>query len=354
MPVVELIMPKMGESITEATILKWLKKEGDTVEAEESVLEIATDKVDSEVPASQGGTVTKLLFNEGDVVAVGKAIALIDTGGDAGTTKPTQASAPQETKAEPAAAAKVAEPTPAQTQEYSNHGDRFYSPLVMSIAREEKISMTELERIPGSGKDQRVTKADILAYVSNRGSQPQQAAQQTTAQPTAPTQAQPAAKTEAPKSSPSAVSVSGNVEIVEMDRMRKLIADHMVRSVATSPHVTSFVEADVTNMVLWRNKVKDKFLKQEGEKITFTPLFIEAVAKALKEFPYVNASVDGTTIIVKKDRNIGMATALPSGNLIVPVIKGADQLSLVGITKQVNRLADQARKGKLNPEDIDI
>ncbi len=354
MPVVELIMPKMGESITEATILKWLKKEGDTVEAEESVLEIATDKVDSEVPASHGGVVTKLLFNEGDVVAVGKAIALINTGGDAEAPKPTQAVAMQESKTEPAAAAKVAEAAPSQPEEYtSNSADRFYSPLVMSIAREEKISMTELERIPGSGKDQRVTKADILAYVENRGNQPQKTTQQPADQPAAQPQEQPTAKAEAPKSQPSSISVSGNVEIIEMDRMRKLIADHMVRSVATSPHVTSFVEADVTNMVLWRNKVKDKFLKQEGEKITFTPLFIEAVAKALKEFPYVNASIDGTNIIVRKDRNIGMATALPTGNLIVPVIKGADQLSLVGITKQVNRLADTARKGKLKAEDIE-
>jgi len=352
MPVVELIMPKMGESIMEATILKWLKKEGDTVEADESVLEIATDKVDSEVPASQGGTITKLLFKEGDVVAVGKAIALIDTGGDAGGTKPTETAAPKaaETSAAPVAA-KVAETAPAQTQEYTSNGaDRFYSPLVMSIAKEEKIPMAELERIPGSGKDQRVTKADILAYVSNRGSQPQQAAP--AAQPAAP-QAKEAQPQAAAKSTATAGTVSGNVEIVEMDRMRKLIADHMVRSKATSAHVTSFVEADVTNMVLWRNKVKDKFLKQEGEKITFTPLFIEAVTKALKEFPYVNSSVDGSNIIVKKDLNIGMATALPSGNLIVPVIKAADQLSITGITKQVNHLADQARKGKLKPEDIE-
>lgn len=352
MPVVELIMPKMGESITEATILKWLKKEGDTVEAEESVLEIATDKVDSEVPASQGGVVTKLLFNEGDVVAVGKAIALIDTGGEGSAPQPTQTT---ETKAsaqaEPALAAKVAEPVVAQTQEYSSNGsDRFYSPLVMSIAREEKISMTELERIAGSGKDQRVTKADILAYVQNRGSQPAAAP---APQPTQTTQTTQAPQPTAAKSSATPISVSGNVEIVEMDRMRKLIANHMVHSLSTSAHVTSFVEADVTELVLWRNKIKDGFQKREGEKITFTPIFIEAVAKALKEFPYVNASIDGTNIIVRKDLNIGMATALPTGNLIVPVIKGADQLSLTGIAKQVNRLADAARKGKLKTEDID-
>lgn len=350
MPVVELIMPKMGESIMEATILKWLKKEGDTVEADESVLEIATDKVDSEVPASQGGVVTKILFNEGDVVAVGAAIALIDTGGGGAAPQPTQASAaPAAPKSEPAAAAKVAEPVLAATEEYSNsNGDRFYSPLVMSIAREEKISMAELERVPGTGKDNRVTKSDILAYVQNRGSQPAPSASAPQTQPAA--QPSPAAK---PASAPTPIATSGNVEIVEMDRMRKLIADHMVRSKHTSPHVTSFVEADVTELVLWRNKVKDGFQKREGEKITFTPIFVEAVATALKEFPYVNASVDGTNIIVRKDLNIGMATALPSGNLIVPVIKGADQLSLVGITKQVNRLADQARKGKLKPEDIE-
>lgn len=344
-------MPKMGESITEATILKWLKREGDTVEPEESVLEIATDKVDSEVPASHGGVVTKLLFSEGDVVAVGKAIALIDTGGSAPAAQPSAAAAPQEAKAEPTAAvaAKVAEPAAVQTQEYvSNGADRFYSPLVMSIAKEEKIPMAELERIPGTGKDQRVTKADILAYVANRSQQPQ-----ATPQPAAtPAPPKPAAEPAKAAAAPAAISVSGNVEIVEMDRMRRLIADHMVRSKATSPHVTSFVEADVTHLVQWRDRVKDQFLKREGEKITFTPIFIEAVAKALKEFPYVNASVDGNNIIVRKDLNIGMATALPSGNLIVPVIKGADQLSLVGITKQVNRLADQARKGKLKPEDI--
>lgn len=349
MPVVELIMPKMGESIMEATILKWLKKEGDTVEADESVLEIATDKVDSEVPASQGGVVTKILFNEGDVVAVGAAIALIDTGGGGAAPQPTQASAaPAAPKAEPAATAKVAEPVLAATEEYSNNGDRFYSPLVMSIAREEKISMAELEGVPGTGKDNRVTKSDILAYVQNRGSQPAPSASAPQTQPAA--QPAPAAK---PTSAPTPIATSGNVEIVEMDRMRKLIADHMVRSKHTSPHVTSFVEADVTELVLWRNKVKDGFQKREGEKITFTPIFIEAVATALKEFPYVNSSVDGTNIIVRKDLNIGMATALPTGNLIVPVIKGADQLSLVGIAKQVNRLADQARKGKLKPEDIE-
>jgi 2-oxoglutarate dehydrogenase E2 component (dihydrolipoamide succinyltransferase) len=350
MPVVELIMPKMGESIMEATILKWLKKEGDTVEADESVLEIATDKVDSEVPASLGGVITKILFNEGDVVAVGKAVALIDTGGNSSTPQPAQATeAKAPAQAEPAMAAKVAEPVLAQTQEYSSNGsDRFYSPLVMSIAREEKISMSELEKVPGSGKDQRVTKADILAYLQNRGSQPAAAL---ATQPVV--QSAPAAQPEVIKATAAPISVSGNVEIVEMDRMRKLIADHMVRSKHTSPHVTSFVEADVTELVLWRNKVKDGFQKRENEKITFTPIFIEAVAKALKEFPYVNSSVDGSKIIVRKDLNIGMATALPSGNLIVPVIKGADQLSLTGITKQVNRLADSARKGKLKPEDIE-
>ncbi len=328
----------------EATILKWLKKEGDTVEAEESVLEIATDKVDSEVPASQGGVVTKLLFNEGDVVAVGAAIALIDTGGEGSAPQPTQTSAaPAAPKAEPAAA-KAPEPVAATETYTSNGSDRFYSPLVMSIAREEKISMVELEQIPGSGKDNRVTKADMLSYVENRSSQPAAATAKPASQP---------AQVAKPTASAAPISTSGNVEIVEMDRMRKLIANHMVHSLATSAHVTSFVEADVTELVLWRNKIKDGFQKREGEKITFTPIFIEAVAKALKEFPYVNASIDGANIIVRKDLNIGMATALPTGNLIVPVIKGADQLSLVGIAKQVNRLADAARKGKLKPEDIE-
>lgn len=345
MPVVELIMPKMGESITEATVLKWLKAVGDTVEADESVLEIATDKVDSEVPAPQGGVLKEILFEEGEVVEVGKAIALIDTGGSgSGSNEPAAPAA----KPEPvrAAAAPAATVTASATVEPSNTDGRFYSPLVLNIAREESISMAELEQVPGSGKDNRVTKRDILAYLQNRGAA---AANDTTVKAeTAPAQAaSPKQESVQP-----AVSTSGNVEIIEMDRMRKVIADHMVNSKKTSAHVTSFVEADVTNIVLWRNKVKHQFQQREGEKLTFTPIFIEAVIKALKDFPWVNASVDGSKVIVRKDLNIGMATALPNGNLIVPVIKNADQFNLVGLAKQVNRLANDARNNKLKPEDI--
>lgn len=347
MPVVELIMPKMGESITEATILKWLKQEGDTVEVDETVLEIATDKVDSEVPAPQGGVLQKILFQEGEVVEVGKAIALIDTGGDGATDAP--AAAPEKVSAPAAAPAakKEATETVTATVEVSNaDGNRFYSPLVLSIARKESIPMAELEAIPGTGKDGRVTKKDILSYID--GGRKAASNGQATAAPAA------APAPSAPKAEPAkpAISISGNVEIVEMDRMRKVIADHMVMSKSTSAHVTSFVEADVTNLVLWREKMKAKFQQREGEKLTFTPIFIEAVVKALKEFPWVNSSVDGTNVIVRKDLNIGMATALPSGNLIVPVIKGADQFNLVGLAKQVNRLANDARNNKLKPDDI--
>jgi 2-oxoglutarate dehydrogenase E2 component (dihydrolipoamide succinyltransferase) len=350
MPDIELIMPKMGESIMEATILKWLKKEGDNIAADESVLEIATDKVDSEVPAQQGGVLTKILFQEGDVVPVGKAIAIISTGG--GVT----ASAPKEEKATaPAAAAtatqtatKVAEPTAENYSSKGGENGRFYSPLVLNIARSESISMTELEKIPGSGKDNRVTKSDILSYLENRNAPASQEVPLNL--PTGKVE-EAAAKPQQTTSAPTQGSVSGNVEIIEMDRMRKLIANHMVMSKHTSPHVTSFVEADVTNMVQWRDKVKDAVLKREGEKITFTPIFIEAVVRAIKDFPLINSSLDGDRILMKKDLNIGMATALPSGNLIVPVIKNADQFNLIGLTKQVNDLANRARNNKLKPDD---
>lgn len=347
MPVVELIMPKMGESITEATILKWLKQEGDTVEVDETVLEIATDKVDSEVPAPQAGVVQKILFQEGDVVEVGKAIAMIDTGGEASADAP--AAAPEKTTSPaPAAKKEVAETVSATVEVSNSDSNRFYSPLVLNIARKESIPMAELEAISGSGKDGRVTKKDILSYIDGG-----RKAANTATQTAAPA-ASPAPAAAAPKAEPvrPAISVSGNVEIIEMDRMRKVIADHMVMSKSTSAHVTSFVEADVTNIVMWRNKMKAKFQQREGEKLTFTPIFIEAVVKALKEFPWVNASVDGKNVIVRKDLNIGMATALPSGNLIVPVIKGADQYNLVGLAKQVNRLANDARDNKLKPDDI--
>lgn len=340
---VELVMPKMGESIMEATILKWRKKPGDRVELDEPVLDIATDKVDSEVPSPVAGTLVEILFNENDVVAINKAIAILET--EAAGVQPAAspavapASVPgseKESAAVPYQPAPVAAAAPAS--------DRFYSPLVRTIAREENISQAELDAIPGSGQDGRVTKKDILAYVAGRGQVPQP-------------QVQPAAPAYTPPPAPSApaapaVSVSGAVEIVEMDRMRKLIADHMVMSKHTSPHVTSFVEVDVTNLVNWRNRIKDQFKKQYGENITFTPIFVEAVARAVRDYPMINSSVDGNRILVKKDVNIGMAAALPSGNLIVPVIKNADYLNLAGLTKVVNDLANRARQNQLKPEEI--
>lgn len=339
----ELIMPKMGESITEATILKWNKKEGDAIKVDEAVLEIATDKVDSEVPSPVAGTLTKILFAEGEVVAVGKAVAILETGGASNAVSApvveSKVATVEVTKSTPVA------PSPIQSTAVSNT-DRFYSPLVLNIARQEGISMVELERLAGTGANDRVTKRDILNYVANRSSQ----------SVVAPVQTAPAVVVESPKEETkieATKSYSGNVEIVEMDRMRKLIADNMVKSKHISPHVTSFVEADVTNIVLWRNKTKKKFQDLYGENLTFTPIFIEAVVKALRDFPMVNVSVDGSTIVVKKDLNVGMATALPSGNLIVPVIKNADTLNIVGLAKKVNDLADRARKGKLKPEDIE-
>ena len=347
----ELVMPKMGESIMEATILKWKKKVGDQVAMDEMILDIATDKVDSEVPSTGAGTLVEILFNENDVVPVGKVIAVIDSAAGAVAT-PSAAPAATAPAAAPVAAtvpfvpaAPAANATPAPVV---SGGNRFYSPLVLNIARQEGISMQELEMIPGTGKDGRVSKSDILNYVSKRGTTPAPAV---TAAP-APIAAAPvaAAVVETPAAAPA--PITGNVEVVEMDRMRKLIADHMVRSKATSPHVTSFAEADVTNLVLWRERIKKSFEKREGEKITYTPVFVEAVAKALKEFPGVNASVDGTRIILKKDINVGMATATPSGNLIVPVIKNADQRNLIGLTKEVNRLANAGRTNSLKPEQI--
>jgi 2-oxoglutarate dehydrogenase E2 component (dihydrolipoamide succinyltransferase) len=340
----ELIMPKMGESITEATILKWLKKEGDAVKIDEAVLEIATDKVDSEVPSPVAGTIQKLLFKENDVVAVGKVVALLETEVAGGTT--TKPQAPAVTKSEaPVAAAKVITKSAVQTEPVSNNGDRFYSPLVLNIARQEKISMAQLEALPGTGAGGRVTKKDILAFVENRAN-----AEQVPYVKPAETKGQVKIET---ADVVQTKSYSGNVEIIEMDRMRRLIADNMVKSKHVSAHVTSFVEADVTNIVLWRNKVKKKFQELYGENITYTPIFIEAVCKALRDFPLVNSSVDGHNIILRKDMNIGMAAALPSGNLIVPVIKNADMLNIIGLTKKVNDLAARAREGKLKPEEIE-
>jgi 2-oxoglutarate dehydrogenase E2 component (dihydrolipoamide succinyltransferase) len=343
---IEMIMPKMGESVAEATIIKWLKAEGDAIEADESVLEIATDKVDSEVPSPAGGRLLKRMFQEGEVVKVGAVIALISNDATASVPVPVTEKA---LAAEPVLAqvAKTNEPILASQETTTNYADskRFYSPLVKNIAKQEGISLAELENIVGSGMDGRVTKQDMLAYLPNKG--------KSVAVPTAPTASkEPVSKSNVVVASSPAVSVSGGDEIIEMDRMRKLIADHMVMSKHTSPHVTSYVEADVTNLVMWRNKVKGSFEKRENEKITYTPVFIEAVARAIKDFPMINISVDGTKIIVRKNINIGMATALPSGNLIVPVIKNADQKNLLGLTKSVNDLAKRARINKLVPDEI--
>jgi 2-oxoglutarate dehydrogenase E2 component (dihydrolipoamide succinyltransferase) len=418
MALIEMVMPKMGESIMEGTILNWLKKEGDKIEQDESVLEVATDKVDTEVPATHAGILQKILAEAGDVVEVGKPIAVIATGADAQSAPLTDKPAAPELVEE--AHASVLE------SQISNLGQdhgvrrlsqpaqgRFYSPLVLTIAREEKISMQELEYIPGTGGDNRVTKKDILNYVAGRNSS--NGSQQATApaaenfspkapvaetvvqpvvdkqvqtssngnNPSQPPVAEPQAETpriqvqennrnapvrpEEPSQpsqptytpsaptqpvSPPAVSYNGRAEIVEMDRMRKIIAQRMVDSKRISPHVTSFVEADVTNLVFWRNRIKNEFKAREGDTITYTPVFIEAITRAIKDYPMINVSVEGDRIIVKKDINIGMAVALPSGNLIVPVIKGADQLNMVGLTRKVNELARRARENKLSPDDL--
>ncbi len=344
---IELIMPKMGESVAEATIIKWLKSEGDSIEAEESIIEIATDKVDSEIPSPENGIVKKLLFKEDDVVQVGQAIAIIETEGSASNNTPAPA-ATADKKMDAVSESNtnsVQKPADRPKVEKNSASGQFLSPLVRSIVEKENISKSELDSINGSGKENRITKDDILTFLSNRGTQATTKTPSTAASETKTTT--PAAAPQAP-----AVNVGSGDEIIEMDRMRKLIAEHMVRSKHTSPHVTSFVEADVTNMVLWRNKVKNKFLEREGEKITFTPLIIEAVAKAIKDLPMINVSVDGNNIIKRAHINIGMATALPSGNLIVPVIKDADQKNLLGITKNVNDLANRARINKLQSDEV--
>lgn len=349
MSVVDLVMPKLGESIMEATILKWHKNPGDTVKMDETVLEIATDKVDSEVPSTAAGVLEEVLFKVNEVVPIGTVIARIRTGAAAAApAAPVSSPAPARETAPVQAAEVVSSVThtsiPASAPGTAN---RFYSPLVLNIAASEGIPLGELEGIPGTGNEGRVTKKDILQYVERR--------KQGGVQPAAPAPelVVPLSKVEAPAApAPAALTTyTGNVEIIEMDRMRKLIADHMVRSKQTSPHVTSFTEADVTNLVQWRDRVKKEFEKREGTKITFTPLFIEAIVRCIKKFPLINCSLDGDRIIVKKDINIGMATALPNGNLIVPVIKNADQLNLVGLSKQVNTLADTARNGKLKADD---
>ncbi len=354
---VELIMPKMGESIMEATILKWVKQPGDKVEVDETILEIATDKVDSEVPSPVEGTIAKLLYEENETVEIGKVIALIETEAaaepeaspslDTGAGANGHASNGQKEPAPQRQPAEVTTSTaPAQPASTGAAG-RFYSPLVRNIARKENIPLAELEQIEGSGLQGRVTKKDILSYVENRKTpqpKPQPQAPPTPQQP-------PAAATTA-YTPPASGSVNGETEIIEMDRMRLLIAKHMVASKQTSPHVTSFVEADVTNLVNWRNRVKRAFQEKYGEKITFTPIFVEAVIKAIQDFPMINISVDENKIIRKKNINIGMATALPSGNLIVPVIRQADHLNLLGLTKAVNDLAGRARNNQLKPEEI--
>lgn len=346
MAVVDLVMPKLGESIMEATILKWHKQPGDTVKQDETVLEIATDKVDSEVPSTAEGVLEQLLYKVNDVVPIGAVIAKIRTGAAetvAGNT-PTQpvviAPKPPERKQVTASSNGHAQPA---------GSNRFYSPLVLTIAGSEGVSMGELETIPGTGNEGRVTKKDILDYIHHKKGGTIQQVQIPVIKPELNVQ-QESITIATPGRQP-VTTYSGNVEIIEMDRMRKLIAKHMVDSKHTSPHVTSFTEADVTNLVMWRDKVKKEFEKREGTKITFTPLFVEAIVKCIKKYPLVNSSIDGDRIIVKKDINIGMATALPSGNLIVPIIKNADQLNLVGLTKQVNNLADNARNNKLRPDD---
>lgn len=368
MALIDVVMPKLGESIMEATILRWHKKPGDYVKQDETLMDIATDKVDSEVPSTTEGVLEEALYNENDVVAIGTVIARIRS-----------ASAVQEEASSPAAAEYKA-PTAVPVQESSVQavppvpeevpyqpsmahlkapgGIRFYSPLVLNIAASEGIPMSELESIPGTGAEGRVTKKDIMEYLASgrrlSSSRLVQNQEPLRSQPPTVPLVVPVTKTEPTvneRATTPVTSYAGNVEVVEMDRMRKLIADHMVKSKATSAHVTSFAEADVTHIVQWRERIKKDFEKREGEKITFTPLFIEAIVRTLKKFPLLNSSVDGDRILIKKDINIGMATALTNGNLIVPVIKGADQLNLVGLTRQVNLLANNARNNRLKPDD---
>ena len=337
-------LPKMGESVAEATITTWLKAVGDTIEEDEPIVEIATDKVDSEVPAPCSGILKEILFQEGDVVPVGSVFAVIsnEVSEEANPVEEvinvTENLENNSKSVEKEILKPIEENTIKSDEIVFKNSTKFYSPLVKSIAKKESISIDELEKISGTGANERVTKSDILSFIENRKNTPTNTANKSIKQPI--TNSKPT------------TSVSGNDEIVEMDRMRKMIADHMVNSVHTAPHVTSFVEADVTNLVKWRNKVKKSFEEKEGQKLTFTPIFIEAIAKALRDFPEVNSSIDGDSIIIKSNINIGMATALPSGNLIVPVIKNADQLNLVGLAKNVNDLANRAKNSQLKPDEI--
>ena len=334
----EVIMPKLGESITEATITKWFKKEGDVVEEDDVLLEIATDKVDSEIPSPVEGKLSKILYKEGDVVPVGKVIAIISLNGEEVTPAEPQKEKTQDLPSKQEVKSVAIENSEVQIKSESG---RFYSPLVKTIAKQENISVQELESIEGTGQNSRVTKNDILGYLQNRK----------TGKPAdAISQVKPLA--EVAEKSKVPVSIGAQDEIIEMDRMRRLIADHMVMSKHIAPHVTGFVEVDVTNIVLWRTKVKEEFLKREKVNLTYMPVFLEAVAKALKDFPQVNASVDGYNIILRKNINLGVAVALPTGNLIVPVIKNADNLNVTGLAKEMNKLADAARNNKLSPDDI--
>lgn len=339
----EVLMPKLGESITEATITKWFKKEGDVIEEDDVLLEIATDKVDSEIPSPVEGKISKILYKEGDVVPVGKVIAVISLNGEASTTEDTikEEGIKEEKQQLPPDQGPTPENVKPSDSKTQSESGRFYSPLVKTIAKQENISVQELDSIAGTGQNNRVTKDDILGYLENKKTGKQ-------AEPAA--QSKPVA---APAASPKpSVSIGSQDEIVEMDRMRRLIADHMVMSKHTSPHVTGFVEADVTNLVLWRNKMKDEFQKREKVNLTFMPIFLEATARALRDFPQVNSSVDGYNIILRKDVNIGVAVALPTGNLIVPVVKNADNLNVTGLAKEMNRLAEAARSNKLAPDDV--
>ena len=353
----ELKLPKMGESVAEATITSWLKNVGDTIEADEAVFEIATDKVDSEVPSEVNGILIEKLFEVDDLVQVGQTIAVIEiSGDDSGATDVPNSEPVKEVAPEPIAVAEVSKSVTAAkdtTASVVSSGDRFYSPLVRNIAKQEGISQVELDRVTGSGKGGRVTKNDILSYKDNRVSQPDPVAEVAQEAPKSSPAAPPVpAKSVQSKKEAPPVVANGEDEIVEMTRMGKLVANHMVQSVQTSAHVQSFIEADVTKIWNWRKKVKNDFFKREGENLTFTPIFMEAVAKALRDFPMMNISLQGETIIKKKHINLGMAAALGNGNLIVPVIKDADQLNLVGMTKKVNDLAGRARDNKLKPDDI--
>ena len=342
----ELKLPKMGESVAEATITSWLKEVGDTIELDEAVVEIATDKVDSEVPSEVEGTLVEVLFQQDAIVAVGETIAIIETESDEnsnGVTETKNKISKEFIEVEKTIAKAVEEVSMTITK--TSDSGKFYSPLVRNIAQKEGVSMEELESISGIGKDGRVTKDDILSYIENRSKSPQAISTSIPVKAEAPKQIEKTVAKVAP------ISVNGEDEIIEMSRMGKLIAKHMVDSVQTSAHVQSFIEIDVTNIVKWRDKVKVAFEKREGEKLTFTPIMMEAVAKALKDFPGMNISVDGDYIIKKKNINLGMAASLPNGNLIVPVIKNADQLNLVGMAKAVNDLGNRAKEGKLKPDD---